>query len=399
MDAFYAAIEQRDNPDLRAKPILVGGRGKRGVVTTASYEARPFGCRSAMPTAQALRLCPHAIVVPIRMHVYAQVSRQVRAILERYSPDIEPVSIDEAFVDLTNVPTWSTRGEAAAGEIMRQVKAETRVTCSVGLAPNKFLAKVASDMHKPDGLGVIPPEHAAPVLAPMPVSVIWGVGRVADAKLHAIGIRTVGDLLAFDERKLTRRFGDAAPHWRRLALGLDEREVHTEHTSRSIGKERTFSDDISCPVQLRAILMDETEQAARLLRADGLLCRRIALKLRFPDFRTFSRSSVLPAPTNQTPELWSIAERLFNEFLAESPGASPPLRLVGVRLEDLSEPAQQGLFDDQPRESRTRRVDAVSDAIAAKFGRAAIARAGSLKARAARPTGNAGRHSRDGHRP
>lgn len=392
MDAFYAAIEQRDNPDLRGKPILVGGRGKRGVVTTASYEARPFGCRSAMPTAKALRLCPHAIVVPIRMGVYAEVSRQVRSILERFTPDIEPLSIDEAFMDLTHVPTWSTRAEAAAREIKRLVHAETRVTCSVGLAPNKFLAKVASDMHKPDGLGVIPPDQAAAILAPMPVGVIWGVGKVAGAKLETLRIRTVGDLLAFDEKELRHRFSDAASHWRRLALGDDDREVSTSHTSRSIGKERTFSDDISDPAQLRAILMDETEQAARSLRIEGLLCRRIALKLRFPDFRTFSRSSVLPAPTDQTPELWSIAERIFNQFLAESPG---PLRLVGVRLEDLSAPAQRGLFDDQPREARTRKVDAVADAIAAKFGRAAIARAGALNSRTAKHPGNAGRNPRE----
>jgi DNA polymerase-4 len=392
MDAFYAAIEQRDNPDLRGKPILVGGSGKRGVVTTASYEARPFGCRSAMPTGQALRLCPHAIVVPIRMEVYAQASRQVRAVLERFSPDIEPVSIDEAFVDLTHVPAWSARAEQAAHEIKRSIKTELRVTASVGVAPNKFLAKVASDMNKPDGLGVIAPEDAAAMLAPMSVSVIWGVGRVATENLRRFGIRTVGELLAFDERELARHFGSAAAHWRSLALGQDAREIHTERTSKSIGKERTFSDDIGEPARLRAILMDETEQAARLLREDGLFCRRVALKLRRPDFQTYSRSSVLETPTDRTDALWRAADHLFSEFLRVSPG---PLRLIGVRLEDLHEPTQPGLFDAQPAEERKERVDAVTDAIAAKFGRAAISRAGSLGARKNRPTGNAGRNPQE----
>jgi DNA polymerase-4 len=301
MDAFYAAIEQRDRPELRGRPVLVGGRGKRGVVTTASYEARPFGCRSAMPMGKALRLCPDAVVVPVRMEVYARVSRQVRAILERFSPDIEPVSIDEAFVDLTNVPMWSPRAVAAAREIKRMVREETRVTASVGIGPNKFLAKVASDMHKPDGLGVIEASRAQETLAPMPVGVLWGVGRVSGERLAKWGIRTVGDLLAFDERDLAREFGDAGAHWRRLALGLDDRQVASEHTSRSIGRERTFGDDIADPHRLRAILMDELEHAARSLRAEGLVCRRVALKLRRPDFRTSSRSSVLPGATDRTP--------------------------------------------------------------------------------------------------
>jgi DNA polymerase-4 len=393
MDAFYAAIEQRDNPELRGKPVLVGGRGKRGVVTTASYEARPFGCRSAMPTGKALRLCPHAIVVPIRMDVYAAVSRQVRGILERFSPDIEPVSIDEAFVDLTNVPTWSAKkngGELAAREIKRMIRDETRVTASVGIGPNKFLAKVASDMHKPDGLGVIEAGRARDILSPMPVGVLWGVGKVSGERLARWGIKTVGDLLAFDERDLMREFGDAGAHWRRLALGLDEREVITEHTSRSIGKERTFGDDIADPVRLRAILMDELEQAARLLRADGLVCRRVALKLRRPDFRTYSRSSVLSAATDRTPELWAAADRLLGEFFAE-PDAPSSLRLIGVRLEELSERSQPGLFDEQPQESRVRALDGVADRIAAKFGRGAIVRGGSLDSRKIAATGNAGR--------
>lgn len=388
MDAFFAAVEQRDNPDLRGKAILVGGRGKRGVVTTASYEARPFGCRSAMPTAQALRLCPHAIVVPIRMGVYSEVSRHVRTILERFSPDIEPISIDEAFVDLTNVPTWLSRAEDAAADIRQLIRSELKLTASVGVAPNKFLAKVASDMNKPDGCGIISPESAAAILAPMPVSVIWGVGKVTLAQLHSLNIRTVADLLAFDHRELDRRFGTAAAHWRHLARGEDDRIVHTSHVSKSIGKERTFSDDIADPMRLRAILMDELEHAARLLREDKLLCRRISLKLRRPNFTTYSRSSVLPAPTDQTPNLWSAAARLLDEFFDQTPG---PLRLIGVRLEDLAPQTQLGLFDQQDASQRNSTLDAVSDTIAARFGAGAIGRAGSLDSKKMRKSGNAGR--------
>ena len=388
MDAFYAAVEQRDNPDLRARPVLVGGHGKRGVVTTASYEARPFGCCSAMPMGQAFRLCPHAIVVPVRMGVYAAESRRIRAILERFSPDIEPISIDEAFIDLTHVPTWVSRAEEAAREMKRMIRAETGLTASVGVAPNKFLAKVASDLHKPDGLGVIAPEHAPEMLAPMSVSVIWGVGKVTLARLFALNIRTIADLLAFDPRELARQFGDAGAHWRSLALGHDEREVAIDRASKSIGKERTFSDDLDDPVQLRAILMDEVEQAARLLREDGLVCRRIALKLRRPNFQTLSRSSVMPEPTDGTPALWAAAARLLDDFFAMSPG---PLRLLGVRLEDLAESGPSGLFDEQPREQRSRRVDAVADTIAARFGKGAIGRAGAMDSRRSKHSGNAGR--------
>lgn len=378
MDAFFAAVEQRDDPALRGKPILVGGSGKRGVVTTASYEARPFGCRSAMPMAQALRLCPHAIVVPGRYHVYSEISRQVRAILDRFSPDVEPVSVDEAYVDLTNVPAWSARPAAAAREIKRLIAAETRLTASVGVSDSKFLAKVASDMNKPDGLAVLMRADARRVLGPMSVGVLWGVGKVSVERLAELNIRTVDDLLAFDERELERRFGESARSWRAMALGEDRRAIRTDRIARSIGKERTFSDDIGDPERLRSILMDELEHAARNLRADGLRCRRIALKLRRPDFTTYSRSSVLPEPTDSTPVLWAAARALLDAFLGNR---HTPLRLLGVRLEDLSMPGQLGLFDQQPLTQRTGRIDTVADQIARKFGDRAIGRATGVNAR------------------
>jgi DNA polymerase-4 len=348
---------------------------------------------------QALRLCPHAVVVPVRMGAYVEESRRVRGVLERFSPDIEPVSIDEAFVDLSRCPPWRdspARAEGAAREVKRLIRAETGLTASVGVAPNKFLAKVASDLRKPDGLCVIGPGRAAETLAPMPVGVIWGVGKVAQARLAELNVRTVADLLAFDRRELARRFGDAADHWLRLAVGDDDRGVSPERVSKSIGKERTFGDDVADPARLRAVLMDELEHAARSLREEGLVCRRVALKLRRPDFTTYSRSRVLPAPTDRTPELWDAASALLEAFLGDQPGGTAPLRLLGVRLEDLSAPVQPGLFDGVGGAPRSGRVDAVADEIAARFGGGAIGRAAGLGARSVRKTGNAGRNTREG---
>lgn len=375
MDAFYAAVEQRDNPALRGKPILVGGSGRRGVVTTASYEARVFGCRSAMPTGQALALCPHAIVVPVRMEKYAAESRRVRTILERFSPDIEPISIDEAFVDLTNVPAHAgpERALAAAKEIKQAVRDTTSLTASIGVAANKFLAKVASDLHKPDGLTVIPPGDAEAILAPLPVSVIWGVGKVAAQRLAALNIRTVADLLAADRAMLESQFGSAAAHWRELARGRDVRSVHPSRVNKSIGKEHTFSTDIADPIRLRAILLEEVEQAARSLREDRLLCGCVSLKLRHPSFKTYSRARTLPAPTDSTDELFAAAWPLLNQFLTDSPS---PLRLLGVSLQSLTPADEPTLF--APADSPRDRVDALTDRIAARFGRHAIQRAASM---------------------
>lgn len=392
MDAFFAAIEQRDFPHLRGKPVLVGGSGKRGVVTTASYEARPYGCRSAMPMGQALRLCPHAIVVPGRYEAYSEASRQVREVLERFSPDIEPVSIDEAYVELTNVPMWSARAEEAAREMKRLIREKTRVTASVGISSSKFLAKIASDMNKPDGLMVLTRERAPEVLAPMSIGVLRGIGKVSQERFERAGVRTVGDLLVRDDVTLKALLGEQAVEFKRLARGEDERPVHTEHVNKSIGKEHTFGDDIADPVRLRAILMDEVEHAARSLRADGLICGRVALKLRRPDFTTYSRSGVLPEPTDKTGDLWPAAAALFDAFWKAQPG---PLRLLGVRLEALGPAVQPGLFDQAaPERVRSTRVDAVTDAIAQKFGKQAIGRAGGMGGRSRRQTGNSTRSLR-----
>lgn len=400
MDAFYASVEQRDHPELRGKPVLVGGSTRRlkagekwivarefptrtrGVVTTASYEARVFGCRSAMPMAEACRLCPHALVVPISMGKYVEESRKIRAIFETFTPDIQPISIDEAFLDLSRVPRWAggglEGGRAAAVAIRERIKRETGLTASVGVSGNKFLAKIASDMNKPDGLTVIEPERAAERLSPMSVGVIFGIGAVTRAKLATGGVRTIGDLLNASDGWLSSAFGSHALEWKRLAQGEDDREVQTSRQAKSIGKERTFGDNIGDPERLRAYLMQEVENACARLREDGLWCRTVSIKCRTGDFRTFTRAETIEA-TDETRVIWAAADRLFGVWLKEGRDA---LRLLGVSLSGLETPSM-GLFGNAAGNKVDLATDAINAALAKKtggalggsFGRVAIQRA------------------------
>jgi DNA polymerase-4 len=379
MDAFFAAVEQRDNPALRGKPVLVGG-AERGVVTTASYEARPFGCKSGMPMREAMRLCPHAVVVKPNFQAYSAAGAAVREILRRFSPDITPLGLDEAFVDLTRVANWSglDRGREAAVRIRAAVLAELSLTASVGVAPNRFLAKVGSDHAKPDGVLVIPLEEAPARLAPMSVGVLRGVGKVTRDQLEHFGVRTVADLLATPEEALLARFGEIARSWRRLAVGEDSEHSHEprEH-QRSIGKEHTFAEDIGDAARLRSILLTEVESVARSLRAEGLLCRTLTLKLRDPDFQTHTRSHTLNEPTDRTDDLWAAAQQLLDAWITSCGGRPRKLRLLGVSLKELGTQKQLGLFE-APREKQSAKLDAVADAINAKFGKNSIRRAGGM---------------------
>jgi DNA polymerase IV len=387
MDAFFASVEQRDNPSLRGKPVLVGGgrggTGKRGVVTTASYEARTFGCRSAMPMAQARRLCPQAIIVPARMGAYSAVSRQMMAVLDEFSPDAQKLGIDEAFLDVTNVQHLHGDGPAIAAKIKQRVRTVANLPCTVGVAPNKFLAKLASDLGKPDGLFVITPETIDTILPPLPVKVLYTVGPKAAAALETLGIRTIADLRRADAGMLKARFGDHATLWIDLAHGRDSRTVHAQAAAKSIGQERTFSDDLTDPDRLRAVLLGQVEEVSRQLRGDRLHARRVVVKMRTGDFKTVTRSATLPEPTDRTDLLWSTARDLFESRWRERPA---PLRLLGVALSDFSGEVQSGLFDEvstapaQPSPSITRRarLDATADAINAKFGHDALSRARTL---------------------
>lgn len=401
MDAFFASVEQRDDPSLRGKPVLVGGRGKRGVVTTASYEARPFGCRSAMPMAQAVRLCPQAIVVPGRLGVYSAVSKQVMAVLDEFSPEVQPLGIDEAFIDVTSVAHLHGDGPTIAANLKRRVREVTQLPCTVGVAPNKFLAKLASDLGKPDGLKVIRAEDVESLLAPLSVRALYTIGPHSAEKLQTLGVRTIADLRRADPGLIVERFGDLGRLWLDLAWGRDQRVVHGPDDARSIGKERTFGDDLDQPDQLKATLLTQVEDVARRARAEGLVARRVVVKLRTGDFKTFSRSATIPDPTDQTDVLWPVARALFETWWSErstapprqsDPRRRPPraLRLIGVTLQDLT-PAKSkspGLFDDfpapatcaelDPSPTTRAKVDAVTDQIRAKFGTDAVGRAAGL---------------------
>ncbi|TAL08930.1 MAG: DNA polymerase IV, partial [Nitrospirae bacterium] len=326
MDAFYAAIEQHDHPELRGKPVLVGGSPQsRGVVSTASYEARPFGCDSAMPMAQAIRLCPQAVVIPPRMERYLEVSRQVFEILEQFTPLVEPLSIDEAFLDATGSIRLLGPAERIARGLRQRILQATGLTASVGVAPNKFIAKLASDQQKPDGLVVVQAGEVRAFLDPLPISCLWGVGRATLPRFEQLGIRTFGDARRLSEPQLQDHFGEAGAHFFRLVRGIDDRPVVTDREARSISHEVTFPEDVQDRDRLRAVLLEQTEQVARRLRRHSLRACTIVLKLRLPDFTTLTRRTTLDTSTDQTEILWNAAAMLFEEWAQTS---DSPLRLL-----------------------------------------------------------------------
>ena len=392
MDAFFASVEQRDKPALRGKPVLVGGSSRRGVVAAASYESRKFGCRSAMPMAQALRLCPNAIVVKGNYGKYSAASKAVFEVLRSFTPDVQPISVDEAFMEMTGAlhiyeKQWGISGLSVLERIGRAIKQRIReavdLPASVGISGNKFLAKLSSDLSKPDGLKILDPRAAETELAFMPVGVIYGLGPKTQDRLRQIEIKTIADLRAFGEERLVSRFGEQARDWLRLSRGEDHRPVRLEREQKSIGKERTFFDNIADPDELRTVLLGFTEEVARSLREDGLTCRGVTLKLRLGDFSTFTRSATLDAPTDSTKAIWAVASDLLAKWLNERRGA---LRLMGVSLHGLSGEEQLDLFASVPaRDIETRssgkqkKVDKATDAIIEKFGRGSIKRGGSLR--------------------
>ena len=354
--------------------MLVGGSGDRGVVAAASYEARRFGCRSAMPMRQAMRLCPDAIVAPPRFDRYAECSARFRSILNDQSPLVEPLSIDEAFVDVTGSQRLLGTGQAIAQIIRRRTREELGVTVSVGVASSKFVAKIASDMRKPDGLTVIAPEEAAERLGPLPIERMWGVGPRTAPRLHQFGLHTFAHLQRRDEASLRAALGSAGPAWRLLALGMDDRPVETEREVRSVGHEETFGVDESDHDSLRAVLQEQCERVAMRLRASGGLARAVSLKLRKPDFQTFSRQRTLEAPTASTLAIGRAAAALLDAWWKEWPG---PLRLLGVSVDRVDAgAAAEALFTDQDDE-RQRAVDAVADEAVRRFGPEALRRGGS----------------------
>jgi DNA polymerase-4 len=372
MDAFYASVEQRDRPELRGRPVIVGGLGGRGVVCAASYEARPFGVHSAMPISTARRLCPHAVYLPVRMKLYAEVGRQIREILLSFTPLVEPLSLDEAFLDVAGCEQLFGPAPELAVQIKARVKSETGLTASVGVAPNKFLAKLASDHGKPDGLVVVAIDRVSEFLAPLPVGRIWGVGKKAEKRLHTLGIQTIGQLARLAEQDLLGQFGELGEHFRQLANGNDNRDVVPDRDAKSISTETTFAKDISDRQLLRDWLLHLTDQLAARLRHAGLRARTIDLKIRSSDFKTRHRAQALPEASNATDALWQTAQAIFEQGLTRD---MLPIRLLGVGATRLTSEtaAQRSLFDSNERD-RQHALDQTVDAIRKQFGSSAVRR-------------------------
>jgi DNA polymerase-4 len=344
LDAFFAAVEQRDKPSLRDKPVVVGGLGPRGVVATASYEARIFGVQSAMPMSQARARCPNAAYLYPRFAVYQQVSAQVMGVLRRYSPLIEPLSLDEAFADLTagDYADLSEPGvRQIAGDLKADITTETRLTASVGAATSKFIAKLASDLDKPDGLRVVPPGQERELLRPLPVTKLWGVGPATAIRLHTAGIHTIEELERLTLAELTGLLGQAwGGQLYRLARADDERSVLAERETKSISVEETFDRDILDLGRLHGYLEVMTTRLVRRLAREGLSGRTITIKVRLYDFTTLSRSATLPGPTNEVRTITRVAKRLLDET-----DVTVGVRLLGVGLSGLTDWTQGDLFD------------------------------------------------------
>lgn len=370
MDAFYASVEIRDQPALAGRPVIVGGpAARRGVVSAANYMARTFGVHSAMPIFQALRLCPDAVLLPVRMDRYATVSRQIREIFARYTPLIEPLSLDEAFLDVTESVRLFGPARDIARAIKRDIAGELQLIASVGVAPNKFLAKIASDLDKPDGFIEVLSSEVQAFLDPLPASRLWGVGKVTGAVLDRFGISTIGDLRTQSRDWLTQQFGRFGARLWELARGIDERPVVVDSEARSISHETTFAVDIGERDILQAWLLDLAEQVGRRLRSHDRLARCVQLKLRFADFQSINRSHTLSAPSDRTADFWQSGRNMLDAALAKE---HRPVRLVGIGVTDLVDLAndphrQQDLFTEQ-RQQHQREIDRLADQIQSRFG-------------------------------
>jgi DNA polymerase IV len=385
MDAFYAAVEQRDHPAYRGHPVIVGadpqgGRG-RGVVSTASYEARPFGVHSAMPISQAYRLCPQAIFLPVRMGHYHQVSGRIFAIFERYTDVVEPLSIDEAFLDVTNSTRLFGTVEDIARRIKQDIRQEERLVASVGVAPNKFLAKLASDLSKPDGFLVLHEADVEAFLCDLPVSRLWGVGNQTARQLEALGLRTIGQLAEWPEARLSRRFGSLGQHIWRLAHGLDDRPVTSHRDPQSIGAETTFAEDTDDAETLHRTLLELADKVGQRLRAEGFMAAKVTLKYRDAAFVTLTRTQSLAEPTAVAMDLYHAVSRL----LVQLPTAKLKVRLLGIAAAELTSlgPQQLSLFADATY--KRLQAERAEDAIRARFGPRAITRAALLNSEERHP--------------
>jgi nucleotidyltransferase/DNA polymerase involved in DNA repair len=381
MDAFFAAVEEREDPSLRGKPVVVGadprGGEGRGVVSTANYEARKYGIHSAQPISTAWRRCPHAVFLPPRGKLYAKVSRQVFEVFDRYTDLVEPLGIDEAFLDVTASRRLFGPGPALARRLKDDIRADTGLTASVGVAPSKFVAKIASDLEKPDGLTVVEPGGAAEFLAPLPVRRLWGAGPKTLEKLRALGCTTIGDVAALPAEVLERRFGEAlGRRFHRLSAGHDDRPVRPGRERKSLGKEVTFDEDLVDRTAVERTLLRLCENVAAACRRKEIAGTTVTVKLRFRGFDTVTRQCGLPAPADTVETVWPVARSLFRK----ADRGQVPIRLVGVTLSGFGEePAVQlGMFAPEGPPADRVVAEAV-DRLREKFGRDSVRRAALLE--------------------
>ncbi|MEV6492784.1 DNA polymerase IV [Actinoplanes sp. NPDC051633] len=369
MDAFFASVEIRKRPELRGRPVVVGGLGPRGVVSSASYEARKFGVRSAMPAMRARALCPQAIFLPPDFEQYTAASRAVMGIFRDVTPLVEPLSLDEAFLDVAGAQRLMGRPAEIARRLRERVFEDQALTCSVGVAPSKFVAKLGSTRAKPDGVIVVPAGLVLDFLHPLPVDALWGVGERAAEALHRLGLATVGDLANAPVRMLRGALGEAAAaHLHELSWGRDPRRVVPEQVEKSIGAEMTFDTDVGDPSVIKRSLLALSEKVGARLRAGGVVGRTIAIKVRLADFKTVNRSRTVTATTDVAREIFEISWGLFRAL-----GPADQVRLIGVRVEGLSTGAgaSRQLTLGEP-ERGWREAEAAADAVAARFGRSIV---------------------------
>jgi DNA polymerase-4 len=374
MDAFYASVEQMDNPDLRGKPVIVGGTSSRGVVSAASYEARKYGVRSAMPIFQAKKRCPKGIFVPVRMDRYIEMSERVMAVVGRYSPLVEQVSVDEAYVDISGLERLHGSAEEIARKIKAEIKKETSLTCSIGIAPGKLFAKIASEMNKPDGLTMIRPDQVDKVISSLPIDKVPGVGEKAGERLRHIGVATLGDLRKYSEQRLMDEMGQFGLRLREFSLGIDPSPVVVYSEAKSVSNEETLEKDTDDPEVLKQEILAQAESVGRRLREKEIKGCTITLKLKRSDFTQHTKSITLKEPTSSTETIYKSSLRLLDEV-----DMHQKFRLVGVGVSNFSSscggPVQMSLFQEADQKKKSwENVEKAMDLIKSRFGRDAIKR-------------------------
>jgi DNA polymerase-4 len=382
MDAFYASVEQRDDPTLRGKPVIVGGTGGRGVVAAASYEVRRYGVHSAMPVREALRRCPQAICVAPRIGHYAAVSRQIFTVFQEFTPLVQGLSLDEAFLDVTASIGALGDGGRIALEIKRLIHEQTGLTASVGVAPNKLVAKIASDLRKPDGLVIVGPDEVGALLDPLPIRRLFGLGAKTAPRVEALGIHTLGELRVADAARLRPVFGRYTERVQQRAAGIDDRPVIPDRDEKQVSAEETFEQDIADHARLRTEIVRLADKVCGRLRAKQLTARCVTVKIRRGDFTTFTRQRRFDPATQETQVITAIARELLEAWLATQPRAA--LRLVGVGVSELAPAVQMDLFTTA-ESARHRELDAAVDRIRERFGSVALKPASALTSKAGIP--------------